>query len=267
MIKNLQPVKNPLTIIGMFASIIEVSGNYILPKLSGECQLYYIWFLIIFPLLLTICFFIFLWFKPERLYAPSDFKDENNFFKCISRATRQDIINQKMQDFELEKAVEIGSQLSGNQSEAEPSNFSSTSPINRNFNPRNRLQKYYVIEKAVFDYVANKYHTRITKGIGVQGQLEKIFFDGFFYINERRYFLEIKYTTRLVLIQQHIDRIIGQFMRVNAIAPDDTLLLIFVYKGEISNIQNRITIPEYLPFNLEIEYLKEENLKLDVESK
>ena len=117
MIKNLQSVKNPLTIIGIFASIIEVCGNCILPQLTDECQFYYMWFLMVFPPLLVTYFFIVLLFKPRSLYAPSDFQDEKNFLKCMFPATPQDMTEQKIQDFELEEAVNIGSQLNSKQAD------------------------------------------------------------------------------------------------------------------------------------------------------
>lgn len=263
MIKNMQPIKNPLTIIGIFASLIEVSGNCILPILNERCQFYYMWFLMGFPPLLVTYFFIVLWFKPRSLYAPSDFQDENNFLKCIFPAATQDMTEQKVQDLALEKAVEIECQLNSNQADDQKNSSFADNSINKNFSQHNRLQKYRTIEKAVFDYVSHQYNANITQEIGIQGKYEKIFLDGYFCKNNQRYFLEIKYVSRLVLIQQHIDRIIGRFMRANVISANDILLLIFVYDGEVIDIQNRIRIPENLPFNLEIKYLKEDELNLD----
>ncbi len=125
-----------------------------------------------------------------------------------------------------------------------------------------RLRKYLVVENAVIDYVSKKYQTTITREIGIQCQFEKILLDGFFCKNDQRYFLEVKYVTRLVLIQQHMDRITKKFIRSNAILPTDTLLLIFVYSGDVDNIESKITIPQNLPFMLKIEYLSEMELNL-----
>lgn len=260
----MQIIKNPLTIIGIFASIMEGFGNCILPQLNERCQFYYMWFLMVFPTLLVTYFFIVLWFRPKNLYAPSDFQDENNFVKCMFSATPQDILYHKMQDIEWEKSVNDEANQKGNQDK------NGTPPIatynqqngNNNYNQCDRLRKYLVVENAVIDYVSKKYQTTITREIGIQCQFEKILLDGFFCKNDQRYFLEVKYVTRLVLIQQHMDRITKKFIRSNAILPTDTLLLIFVYSGNVDNIESKITIPQNLPFMLKIEYLSEMELNL-----
>ena len=79
--KRFGKINNPLTIIGIFAGIIEVSGVTILPHMNASVQQTYVWFLIIFPILLVILFFVTLWFKHEVLYAPSDFRDETTFYR------------------------------------------------------------------------------------------------------------------------------------------------------------------------------------------
>jgi len=41
------------------------------------------WFAMGYPCLLTIVFFLFLWFKPGFLYAPQEYKQEENFMSLI----------------------------------------------------------------------------------------------------------------------------------------------------------------------------------------
>ncbi len=79
--KNNITVKNPLTIIAIFAGIAEVSGTVVLPFVSTENQETFIWFLMIFPIILVVGFFITLNKNHKVLYAPSDYKDEENFMK------------------------------------------------------------------------------------------------------------------------------------------------------------------------------------------
>ena len=76
-------IKNPLTIIAIFAGIAEISGTAVLPLLDGEVQSIYIWFLMFFPILLVILFFLTLNFNHKTLYAPSDFKDEKHFLNIL----------------------------------------------------------------------------------------------------------------------------------------------------------------------------------------
>ncbi|MCU6337939.1 hypothetical protein KW823_15490 [Enterobacter quasiroggenkampii] len=76
-------VKNPLTIIAMFAGIAEVSGTAILPWIAEPNQKIYIYFLMFFPTFLVSLFFFTLHKKSESLYAPSDFVDEKNYMTLI----------------------------------------------------------------------------------------------------------------------------------------------------------------------------------------
>jgi hypothetical protein len=72
-------IKNPLTIIAIFAGIAEVSGTIVLPFVAVQNQQLFIWFLILFPSILVIAFFTTLNFNNKVLYAPSDYKDEGNY--------------------------------------------------------------------------------------------------------------------------------------------------------------------------------------------
>jgi len=66
-----QPVA-PLTIIAIFAGIIESSALATLPFLSEESQSLYTWFLVGFPFFLTALFFLTLNFNYRSLYKPDD---------------------------------------------------------------------------------------------------------------------------------------------------------------------------------------------------
>lgn len=84
-------IKNPLTIIAIFAGIVEVGSTTVLPFLNSEVQLIYVWFLIAFPSLLVITFFATLNFNHKVLYAPSDFQNDNAFVKLASTSQAKDI--------------------------------------------------------------------------------------------------------------------------------------------------------------------------------
>ena len=80
----MKKIHNPLTIIGLFAGTAEVAGTVVMPLLSVSVQKIFIWYVIGFPVLLVILFFLTLNFNPKVLYAPSDFSDENNFMKLLA---------------------------------------------------------------------------------------------------------------------------------------------------------------------------------------
>ncbi|MFC1655279.1 hypothetical protein ACFL3C_00230 [Patescibacteria group bacterium] len=83
MLEKFGPIKNPLTIIAIFAGIAEVSGTAILPFIDINNQNIFIGFLIVFPSILVILFFLTLNFNHKVLYAPSDYKNEENFVKTL----------------------------------------------------------------------------------------------------------------------------------------------------------------------------------------
>ena len=99
--KGFGKVNNPLTIIGIFAGIIEVSGISILPHMEASVQDTYVWFLIFFPILLVMLFFVTLWRKREVLYAPSDFRDETTFYRLYENQNVNNPITYSSKPFNL----------------------------------------------------------------------------------------------------------------------------------------------------------------------
>lgn len=75
-------IKNPLTIIAIFAGIVEVSSTTVLPFIGEEVQKIYIWFLMVFPSLLVVSFFATLNLNNKVLYAPSDFQSDDGYHKA-----------------------------------------------------------------------------------------------------------------------------------------------------------------------------------------
>ncbi len=72
-------VSNPLTIIAIFSSIAEVSASVVLPIVGSDMQSIFVWFVMLFPLLIVLLFFVTLNFNYKVLYAPSDFQDDKSF--------------------------------------------------------------------------------------------------------------------------------------------------------------------------------------------
>ncbi|MBU2839823.1 hypothetical protein HF670_09650 [Acidithiobacillus thiooxidans] len=103
MVEKIGHIKNPLTVIAVFAAIAEISGTTVLPFVAPENQATYILFLMLFPTLLVCLFFLTLNFNHKVLYAPSDWKDESNFFRLFSKATPEEQ-EQKLKDEVTEEA-------------------------------------------------------------------------------------------------------------------------------------------------------------------
>lgn len=103
MVDKINKVSNPLTIIAIFAGIAEVAATVALGLIAAEVQRVFIWFVMLFPILLVLSFFVTLWYRPQALYAPSDYRDEDNFMKNMNKAN--DIVEntvQQIKEFEIE---------------------------------------------------------------------------------------------------------------------------------------------------------------------
>lgn len=82
-------LRNPLGVIALFVTICYLIAGLVfsigLDKLNGaEERLPFIWFIIIFPVIIFIVFVLLVCFHHEKLYGPTDFKDEANFVKLTN---------------------------------------------------------------------------------------------------------------------------------------------------------------------------------------
>ncbi|MEZ5324226.1 MAG: helix-turn-helix domain-containing protein [Verrucomicrobiales bacterium] len=84
MIEKVNHVSNPLTVIAIFAGLAEVAGSIALVAVDPSIQSTFVWFVMFFPIGLVVLFFATLNFNPRVLYAPSDFKDEENFLSALA---------------------------------------------------------------------------------------------------------------------------------------------------------------------------------------
>ena len=80
---QIKQVSNPLTLIAIFASLAEIAATSVLPIVEGEVQGVFVWYVMLFPVLLVVLFFITLNWNHGVLYAASDFSDESNFLRTL----------------------------------------------------------------------------------------------------------------------------------------------------------------------------------------
>ena len=171
MIGEVKKISNPLTVIAIFASIAEISGTVIFPTLSESIQPVFVWFLIGFPTLLVLCFFITLNLNPRSLYAPSDYKDEDNYVKIMSGA--------KVPKFENKSA------------EATKDNFRDvTGNINLAKTKDNNTREKVIVNNAnvffnnLLKLFADFFDNKILESIRIEAQSKEFFVIGFNINNE-----------------------------------------------------------------------------------
>ncbi len=107
-------VRNPLTVIAIFAGISEVAMTVTLTCLPESSQKLFIWFVMLFPVLLVAAFFYVLYKKPASLFSPSDYKEDETYLSSIAdekslqefdrRLQRVEEVNQTLQTY-LENVV------------------------------------------------------------------------------------------------------------------------------------------------------------------
>jgi hypothetical protein len=83
MTERIKSIPNPLTIIAIFAALAEINATVSIGLVDKELQEIFIWFVIGFPTLLVIFFFITLNFNTKAIYAPSDYKDDKSFHRML----------------------------------------------------------------------------------------------------------------------------------------------------------------------------------------
>ncbi len=79
MLENFKKVTNPLTIIAIFAALVEILGTISLGIVTPNNEYLIVLFIVLFPILLICLFFYTLNYNNRVLYAPSDYRNEANF--------------------------------------------------------------------------------------------------------------------------------------------------------------------------------------------
>lgn len=138
-------VRNPLTVIAMFAGLAEVTAAIALPQLAEGVQKTFVWFVMGFPTLLVVLFFFVLWRKHHVLYAPSDFTDESNFMRHWVPAPEN--------GEESDEAVEYSGEVD-NETGSVSEDTQKDKPADRNF--RGFLERAATAEKLVVSELSRK---------------------------------------------------------------------------------------------------------------
>ena len=106
-------ISNPLTVIAIFAGLAQTSGTGVLVLLDGPIQKIFIWFVMFFPITLVILFFYILYKYPKNLYSPSDYSNEELFFKAVieSKESTNEVLENSLNQLTERFGLEIGKLL------------------------------------------------------------------------------------------------------------------------------------------------------------
>ena len=103
MLERIKSINNPLTVVAIFAALSEVAGAVTLPLVESSLQSIYIWFVMGFPIILLVLFFLTLNFNSTVLYAPGDYEDEANFLAALQSKKYDRNLDQLTEQIEKSK--------------------------------------------------------------------------------------------------------------------------------------------------------------------
>lgn len=237
MIEKIGPIKNPLTIIAVFAAISEISGTIVLPLIAPEHQSKFIWFVMLFPAMLVCLFFATLNWNHKVLYAPSDFDDENNFFRGFQEGKPSDRAQKLKDEIEEMEATEDSPTQESDEAQApppqQPPKAPSTSPDADNIYHMVATGpgRYFLAEELVLSKLSKEFGQPVKRNINIAGSRDFLF-DGLIVDNKQANLIEVKYmkdarniAPRLKLT---IDRMIRAYIDFPKNAQDNTKLIIAI---------------------------------------
>ena len=189
MIGRVRTVRNPLTIIAVFAGLAEVGGTCVLPVLNGSLQNLFIWFLMLFPTFLVTLFFLTLNLNPTVLYAPSDFRIEANYMRLFETGTSEEKAL-KMEE-EIEEAVPVPPRTERAQHETE-SMIRGFRPAYRDRTSRHRT-KCFLAEQLVLNQLQIEFRVPVERNLVLPVAGNRLLFDGAFVKDGTLHIVEVKY--------------------------------------------------------------------------
>ena len=250
-------VKNPLTIIAIFAGIAEIGGTGVLPFIEAENQRLYIWFLILFPIFLVSVFFWTLNVNHRVLYAPSDWKNEDNFFRKFSKASADEQsvkLNEEVQEAErLEKeqpahielvegkAITESNKDNKLSRDAQDSSRSSTS-IPRTVDekskaPSDRKERYLWAERKGLEKLEKDIKRSFSREVVFKSSGQRVVFDGMAVNGDIVHVAEIKHYISIETARLSVPRLLERFrgVRRNLLKEGKKLVLhlVIVFDDEV----------------------------------
>lgn len=196
MVEKIGLIKNPLTIIAIFAAIAEISGTVVLPFIAAENQSTYVWFLIVFPILLVVLFFLTLNINHRVLYAPSDYQNEENFLHSLPRATfAEKVLKIQAELAESAAAPALEPEVERNRPQV-PEVLSTAPPLHR---ISNTSQAKMLVEEFVFRKLSREFSSEIQREIKLDSLGAPYIFDGIVHDKGITTFIEVKHLQRSLM--------------------------------------------------------------------
>jgi hypothetical protein len=199
MVEKIGHVKNPLSVIAIFAAIAEISGTTVLPFIDAEHQGTYLWFLMLFPALLVFSFFLTLNFNHRVLYAPSDYRDEKHFFgKASQDEVKEKVEQEALQEISKESAVNEAQAFDEN--DDSPDGPTATEVIQPRISAAERVQSSLDFERKVLRSLKKGgipfSYNSFNDEVSIVSGSRKVLIDGVIESDNVHYLVEVKNVVR-----------------------------------------------------------------------
>ncbi|MBY5696203.1 hypothetical protein [Rhizobium leguminosarum] len=206
MLDKIGHVKNPLSVVAIFAGLAEVSGTLILPHLETSIQSVYVWFLMLFPTLLIALFFSTLNWNHTALYAPSDYRNEDHFARlakaspdAIAAKTEAEVGEELAGDAVLEALPPARESYSSELAESVTPNLE---PAPRRTSPqwvqerhRELAQRSRTVQQSAISKLETERGMLFAREIAAEG-IPRMVFDAVSIHDNQTIIVEVKYTER-----------------------------------------------------------------------
>lgn len=96
----LRSAKNPIGVIGLFLVLVEAIAAFVIVQssLPEKLNSILVLFIVFFPCIVLFVFYLLVTKHHEKLYSPSDYKDEKNFVNTYNSSTQmQEIVEAEKQ--------------------------------------------------------------------------------------------------------------------------------------------------------------------------
>ena len=247
MIEKVGPIKNPLTIIAIFAAIAEISGTIVLPFIDKTNQAIYVWFLMVFPILLILLFFLTLNFNHKVLYAPSDYKDESNFLQSLPRASFTEKVQKiKAELAEAEPEKEAAAlPADGTAGKETPDDIQKTKPdiSYQTFVRRSRQASYMLAEELIFRKLASEFSSEIQREVKLGTLGGRYIFDGIVRDKGATTVIEVKFVRGDFVPSMHFRETLVRIQEAIKLLPKEQSsnfrVLLAIASDEVGTTQER----------------------------
>lgn len=176
---KLKHISNPLTIIAVFCGIAELSGTSVLPFIDVSNQETFIWFLMLFPTLIVILFFVTLNFNYKTLYSPSDYRDDKAFLNALGYSSPDQVKEKITKELEEDEFII-------------ESSIDKRKRPERIIIPDNRFTEYYLAEDLVLREIERELNILFKKNVFLKSGHTRIEFDAVGIKGDQIYFVEIR---------------------------------------------------------------------------